>query len=1510
MICKYKYKNQDFNSYSELLDWLGKNLKEEGIDALSDVIFSKEKQQIVLTKIDEIKSDYIPIQNTKLIDDEPGVKDQLTILEFQDTAAWGHGSPFNEVDYRQVFIKNLVENFKMTTEEALAEYRKVYTHQKRIQQDAFSLHPIYTNDSIWRSSKTALDFRESVLQQFKNQLETPIETLDQLYNDLHLRYKYSMGKLQNGERRTNVNVSCELDGLPQKIFGHIDWLFVGDDGSLHMYLFKTTDQDPHRWPDAKKERIRFQLAFLKRMLQNKGVFIKDATLNIIPVQLFYNENDKITNIKVHPTDPYSTTWKGQYAMDRYDRLVAPFISDNSIPFHISDEPIQRAIEISNKIFYSLNIKEEGISRSALTWIANATEEEYPDEPLVIKPIGDVDHAYDVIIGNKTFPVKSNKPKLKNDEILQIVKDHINEIHDNRGYYTSRLKNAIRTRFKTKRRTFDQEKGFSNSATRLETLLLGKYLSDYTLNEDGSIKEYKWELLEDLLDCNVLIFRHKDTKVIDFISLTAFDLKAQAPLAKGKSILGDYKRNNEYVDLEGTYGNIEVVKTMNLINEILPQLGNVQLGTVAALSTVGNASILPYNIGEFNKKYYSTILNTVDPSITNNFKNAQFQSVYDEILLTYNAVMNSLDNEGKIKFENYKFEDYLNAKAKDEQINALFNIANQILQGHKQYADNNQLKLEIAQGNELAILFEMVSRAYLILTGQMPQYRTSINNVELKLMTATTISDPNIQIVVNNLQATHDAISSQFLQVYDSELRNKIDDYYKEIGYTSMQNMTIGNQAQQFNNLYDQDSELMSFKNPYDNSNNLTPSERKFLKFALFQIAKIRNNQQFDYSSENDSRLPDYIKKHPEYLWVPLEKASRATSRQSKKAVVAKMKNFWRRIVNLSQNIDEMFNDVLPEERQEISGDEQNFYQMSLTNKFDLNLYNSKESPSVTLKRRKEMINKYGRGFFETNVENILIDVLAAQISTNQFQKLVIASKLLLLQLQITGNYYGNDKVVEKEIQYIQRYLKVNAFKTPVLSKAEKLIVGTIEPIKRIVTDMVLGSNVIGCFRDLTEGAQQNFISSLIKLNTDISPKSVRKAYTFVTLKQSPNAMSTMNLLNKLCLKYRISNTDVGRPYERAKTGRNGLVNYDNIMYSTLRHPDFVNRMVLFVARCIEDGVIDGDNLFDMSKHAFYIDENNNLQYDWKKDKRFSLYANKQQMGSDEYNKQKSLYLSKLRQYNNTHVDNTKEELVEPYTYQEVMTIRAVGDRIYGSYDRGKKAMNENQAEGILFGMFTTWMNGIVSTYFMAPQKNNVSRLKRVQETDEYGNKLYFNEKGEQLTLEEGGDINLPVWTDEPVIVQGIFHTVKSLISICRNDGLDEMKKYIKANPQERANMKKLLSDLFLWLITWALFKFVATPAYEEFKKDGPERSILENLIAEWTYKPASRACDQYKGVFNILTFFGEGTNLPYYSVPVQVLSETGKALFGEKSWKYLMFDNLGVTRSVRDTALAAIKSQE
>ena len=97
------------------------------------------------------------------------------------------------------------------------------------------------------------------------------------------------------------------------------------------------------------------------------------------------------------------------------------------------------------------------------------------------------------------------------------------------------------------------------------------------------------------------------------------------------------------------------------------------------------------------------------------------------------------------------------------------------------------------------------------------------------------------------------------------------------------------------------------------------------------------------------------------------------------------------------------------------------------------------------------------------------------------------------------------------------------------------------------------------------------------------------------------------------------------------------------MYWSIRKPDFLNRMVLFVSQCIHDGVWE----------ALSLNEDGELIYDWKKDKRFSLLASNDKSNLEEYNKQKSLYFSLLRVWNQDHPSNLAEKGNLPMPYSNL-----------------------------------------------------------------------------------------------------------------------------------------------------------------------------------------------------------------------------------------------------------------
>ena len=1516
--CHYKIKSsgKEFTSYSELLDYIDSALTTDPnlLDGISDIVFSKTTRQTgQVESIEKIKlnpsSQNQSVQS--IVNGEPtGGSNRLSILEFLESDYCKIGEsrlvlPFNQDNYIQENIKQMLQNNQsMSEEQAQQTVTSQVKQWEYLKNDSKFIHQL-ANNNIEEEIDDA-EFMKLIENTVpKNLSNVAIDLKDQLRSTLLAE----SSKYADNTLIKNFDLKATIKGLNQDLYGHIDWMFIGQDGTLHLYLVKTSTENAYDWNSVKVTKYKYQLAFLKQMLAYNGINVKNMDLNIVPVRVQYDEKGQARKVKVQPVIQYSTKRsQNGYAMHKFDKQVAHFIADNSTPYSINSQLLDRAMQVNKAIFPTVNLKQECIGQSAYEWIKYAPSiDPEGTEPLVIKKVDERDHVWEVKIDGHTYNIKSSQPKERNPEILEIVQKHISKIEDYRSYSLQRLSNAVANSFNKGYPVFSEIQGFKSNAIQLEAVF-SKYLNDFTENEKTHTRDYAWEMLPNLSTNNILVFKHKETGVVDVITLTAFSLNAKVPLRRGTTnILGFYKRDSEYIDLKADYGNVELVRTMELLNEILPELGNdTVLGSIGVLSATNDANFRSYNIGEFNKNYFQNIIDIVNKEnqgldIKNNFTNVDMTNPVQELLDEYINITSNLSGGERIGYSQFGFDELQDTNNIVQQ-HALENILNKILAIYPSFADPTNLEKVLnqttnIQAKNIATLYELSARAFLTLRGESPKVTTKLNNLSTLFFTAPTVDSENIRTVVNNLQITHDTIADEFIKEYDTNIRGMFETFYKKQGYTAFQNMTIGNQAQQYSNLYNTTDELMSFKNPYDMSNDLKQHERELLKQVLFQIDKINKNGNSKFSSANDPNIAKYIESHPEYLWVPLERASDATKRQSKEAVLAGMKNFCKKIVQASTAFDEFVEGITEEERELLGKDSESFYRMHLKNPFSLSMPNNQSSVTHLMKERKKLLDKYGAGFFETNVENLMIDYLAKHISTIQYNKLLIASKALLLELHLTGSYNGNKEVVEKEIKYIQDYLKTNVFHTSIMSPTEKKIVGVVAPVKQMVSHLLLGGNIVSAVRDTMEGAQQNFIRSVIKLNTNINPKDVAKAYAYVWTHSTSNAMA-QNLLSKLCLRYRISNTDVGRIAEKAKSGRNGIFNYENWMYSTLRGPDFLNRMTLFVAKCMHDG----------SWEAISLDQNGNLKYDWTKDKRFYAYKHGV-VGSEAYKKAKALYMSKIREYNQEHPDSPLEmtdDLPEPYSKREINAIRGLGDNIYGSYDKGKRAMYENTFWGYMFGTFSTWMNGIVNNYFSSAQKNGVSELVQEQEMDDKGNKLFFDEHGNITTTDTG----MPVYKNIPLIVQGIFPTVADLINITRTDGLKATLAYIKGNKMVKANVFKLTSDALMFALLGLLFKLFFTPEYKKHLKEAHKNPVLENLLTEVLYKSSSRAYDQFKGPINVIQFFGENMNPPYYTAPINLMKDAGSAIFGDKSFKYLLFDNTGLTRSMKDTAFAYIKSQQ
>ena len=1384
-------------------------------------------------------------------------------------------------DYIDSEVIRISKEQNITEDEARELVKKVLNNWKLIEEDSLIFHSLFTSNNIGN------------LAEFENQQELTKRISTQIVDKLHGRMQDFIRDLRfkhpDATILTNINLRTPIKDSEKELLGHIDYLVIDKRGTLHLYNFKTSHTHYNKWASVKQEKYKAQLAFLKQMLANKGVQVKNMSLNIVPVHVEYSEDfEKINDIHVFSPINHNLNKFSSPSLNKYFNKAKYFIESNIPEVEDLSQGIKEANNIIQATFPTLNIKSEGIATSAKDWIKNAPDSGDASTPIIIKPSEDKDYAYDLILSGTVHKIKSAKRIENNKEIEEKVIEHLSELEDNKDFITQQLKSVLDKAIKVGFIDLTKHRVFKKDMENLLKSVFEKYIAK--TDKDESI----WSFDDSLIDQNIFLFTNRNTGQTDVITLSHLNLNSIIKIKGNDNILGAYKRDGQTDTLTSHYGNIETIRTLLLLNSIYPELesSNMKLGQIKVISPTMGSHIRSYDIGNLVKNYLPEIIQTVkennqELTIQNNLKAAEIVDKVTILLDEYNSIMENKSENTKDIYATMGFEELQSADSKAAQILAIRNILDQLFDHYGRIPASEIERNAREKNNITDKLFVLVSDAYKYLTGEYPSYSKKLTWADIELTTAPTVPNKNINTVVTNFLMTADSIAENTMSQWQ-KYRPSFMSFYKAIGYTAAQNATLGNQASQFNNLYALDANgkrTMMFKNPYKMDNDLKPEERTLLKAVLANLYEVRRT--FNPRLKEIVNIEKYIEKNPSYLQVPLMRASTATILQRTENIKNAGKNLAKVALHPEKYWDEFVEKLMPEEAEEMNEGAET---LSLINNFE---------KQQDQEYRKKLIQKHGVDYFETNLEDILLEVLNKYVQVDKMNTFLIGTKNLIFQLEMIEGLSGTKDIIDEEIKYIKDYLKVNVFQRSIMGETGQKITSALTPVKRFVSMINLAGNVVSAIRDSEQGLVENFVRTFTKFQTDLEAKTVRDAYAYVVTHGVSNAMN-ITKLSALCAKYRISNTDLNRITERLRTGRGGMLNADNWAYATLRSPDFMNRMVLFVARCMQDGCWEAMTV-----------EDDILKYNWKRDKRFEVYAsgNKEH---PEYKKQRSLYLSKVQEYNEEHPENQLEydenneiHLPEPYSRKEILSIRNVDRNIYGSYDKSMKAMGEHTATWWAFGMYTTWMNGIYNNYFMKPGVSQISQRKMVQQRNDNGELLFFDENG-GLTIENTGE---PYVKGVPMIVQGIYYTNKQMFKILQEDGFKAMKKYLKEDPIAWQNFKKELSDLIISLLYLALIKIALSGEYKDYKKTMKDNPVIQNLVTEVLYKSTSRAWDSFQGPLNILNFVGENMNPPIYQIPIKLITDSGKFLFGDKTFGQLVTGNLAIGRSYSDTYNAWLRSQ-
>lgn len=1531
--CKYTLigKRQYNHSYDELIRILKRSPQ-----LAYDILYSKDynRQARVADKLSELKeagkrkfrkefSDRIDVVNGCAEINVSGYTTQSFIDSGLYTDQLGRQiMPVLSIDDYIERMTTLYESKGLAKEEIDKNISILKNSWKRIAEDGRDLHKI-----ILKQGKEV-----SYSQTEDNTKGTSFEHLsdiihDQVYDDIFKQVYLGNGKESKefGDDSSpiimkNINLSAKLIGRDDSITGHIDYIVVKPNGSVEIFNIKSSHESPAFWDQAKKEKYKNEFALLSRILQYNGINTNDIRFNIIPVTLKYDDQfQNIKDIIVNRAECYSHN-KGAFVMQESLKLAQRFIVSNAETITINDSSVDTVNKQLGALFPKRNIKADGIT---------STVEEYIDKNWTYWTQGEQpDTGWSLTIDGVVYNVKSSEVKSKNKEVVEIVRKNQDKLLDiDTGKLSAR---GIVNQLNEFRRF-----GFPKFGNDYLDKLFQPYFENSVVNINGKNKyNYLWQVVKNdtLENCNVIMFKNTLTGQINMVTLSGLNLDQSHSFDGRDNVLGFHLNDLQATDNQGrqlmkaTYGNIETMRTMFLLNEIIPQLGtDIKLGDLTIIGGLGGtiqSQSYPIQLVVSNFVKAQEVLNNKDSDlgISNNFSTVEHISPVSLLVNEFWDILHESPNLGKTDFESLKelisgsdvdglqhllngttIDSLASAEATDVQIQRLEELIQKLntILVQQNISTSPDSIIRYATGQDKLTDLErhslVTSCCKLLLNSSITLDRLSgiirisekdLSETERLFARPQNISNSQVRIISKLLQDAIHNISNK-LEPQVSDFNLACLDYYEAKGYSKTRNALLGDQSKVFQHLYQKVDDDLFFKNPYDQSTDLDEADRKFLKKALFEINRIRfKDNNFPYTSEDDPALKNFVRITPGYLWVPLEKASSSTRWSNPGKYFS---DFKRRVQGYCKNptlfFKEMYENILnDEEEAKINSDIEN---MQAYNRFKV----AEPDLSGRPKRgRQRLLQNYGKDYFETNIQNLVIDYSYKNLQEEEMNRMLVRAKGILLQLKLTGVRENDEEKFDKTIKHIDAYLKTAVFNRSIMEESSKKIIARLQPLRRAISTAYIAASPIAAIRDTFGGFLSNVVRSMTKYRTDVDAKDIMWAYQFV-LRQGVHSAMTIDLLDKLNSKYLISNINIEQQQEGYKTNRGGVTNIGNWMYATLRKPDFLNRMVLFMGKLKHDGSYKAYSIVD-----------GRLVYNWRMDDRFNLLASNDKSNMEAYNKQKSLYLSQIMKFNEENpsanlVVSLDTNLPDGYTQNQIDEIKNLGDTIYGSYNRSTKAMYENLALGSQFGVFSTWMNGIYDVY-LGKRRESSYETQKVQKEDENGNKLWIDDNG-NITTENTG---VPYLTDIPLVVQGVWRTLQDTFQeLYHGRGWEGIKQNILDNPMQMRNWKRITSDALIALLLYWLFEEVISPAYQEHKKKGDGQNILANAAIELLYKGSASSFEEFKGPLPIFDYVMNNTSPAAVKWGAKTVNDLGGFLFGDTTIGELITKSTALPRSLQDT---------
>lgn len=1555
MACIYSYKNHIFKSENELDDFIMDLLPFE--QKYGDLVFQVTKEQIrVIDQINQIdetnkklkekakewrkNNKYIYGEDGEMtISDPPYIgvtsflsglknsKGELLFPEFREKEYWERefqnweSGTFSDSEIEEFGIdKDNPPKITDRTEQE-AKMNQMKNRWKNQAEIGTAIHNVFQiifqkDGENYNFTKSESDLKAYILNNLEDRNKKFIT--NKVLDDT---VKYAMefkNKLEQDLGDDNLQFYTELQlaqdatnpetGKTQTLFGIIDLLIVDSKGRCHILDYKTSVHSYGEFGAPKRYAYSYQIATYQRMLEKQGINSYEGKLFIAPVHLQGFEKDG-DSYKISGIDTESVLINQGLEMSTEkvlenieDFIPAPFT------VHVGTEDINTTREK----FMSSCFKDYSDSRVA-------------DEKYTIKYLKDRglltpndNGLYRFMRPDKKSPIESNNE----EDFVKQVTTYLKALPKRRIVYTGQIKNALRVGMKNGYKSMDAELPkivYKDNAEELDWLqsILKKYCDgNWEIVDKPEIEDYGLLMLKtkgqpnqvdfirvctNNLSENYTTYMQKDNPLKSRTGLTGtFQTDLQA-ISKGSHIrMHDGFNISESKSLmaEATQGNIELMETMAIINCITGLEGHT-IGRIQAINPVyGNGM----SLSNEQLMYCFSELTRLDP--THSIKNNKFDSgelklatKYEIAKQDFQLIMDAAENHD-YKDEYAGLQKFKLAKPSflydiDGNINQKIQALNTILkklEGDKWIG--SKLARTSTRASENAEVYRQLYNDILIAISQLKgiNFRQQVDDCSqwvqsIKIwengLSGTNEDNPgNMQSETLNTisQLLNEAYNNTVMQMqkFRAQTEKKLHEFKKVKEFTALKQNIFFNQTKLYTDLYKEtENGDLLFKSEDELQDN---ASKELLRYALDVV----NHSRYPLKSEKElNQMRD--NKDYDYYKVPLLIGDRQ-SRVAMRGLLYGFKDFIK-LLNPKeaykrgrQRIDGL-GDQFDNADKDSQRNQELYYKM-------VNMFDEGEDYD----RLAAISRAGGVQNIERNLETILFKhQFAYQVQKNIDQVFPII-KAATISLQLEG--VTENKTFTDTLKYIEDFIKNKIQNKSIINPKYKMVDQLLRSFRGFASKMTLALAPVQALYQPLQGLWQSISLFIRKPDGShaFTAANLAKAYkmAYSDIAHFSENPSLCQLLNQY---FRLNDMDINDYANRISEGKRGIWNMNSLMMKFSQRPDYYNRLVIFLSQMMGDGCLDAYSVVD-----------GELKYDWKKDKRFELFANGIRKGSPEYNRQKALYYAVAKQFVNEHAKNDDGSdfeldmenpmaLPSAYTVQQAEGYKSVADDIYGYYSHEKKSLMQSTLVGAMWMQFKTYWSGKKNQY-LAP--GGIKMRGSWQQYGQDGKKYYYQ-------VDSSGNIlfDQPLTTDEtsaPYMVwkgqwqEGIILTLFQFFKNAYRGNVKDAWSEMWNNEDEmlrnvhRSNIKQLGYDLFMFAVAAPIIAWLLRDLLDDQKKKAKEsKNIKDGLLAASLNVVTMSA----KNSFTDFNFFQSIGNPMYQWSPFTFEWGTNKL---KTVWKVAMHD--------------------